>query len=101
MFMRQQLSTNIGAYNKKTLAQLKGGAGGVQSSQLLLHKPPGQCEMIYNLGEIHIFSLVQIQLQAQTQIILIHIQIQMLIPIQKQKQIQLVTTWSVSDRSSS
>ena len=100
MFMRQQLSAINGAYNKKTLAQLKGGAG-VQFSQLAFYKPPGQCEMIYNLGEIHIFSLVQIQLQAQTQIIHIHIQIQMLIPIQKQKQIQLVTTWSVSDRSSS
>ena len=78
MFMRQQLSTNIGAY-KKTLAQLKGGAGGVQSSQLLLHKPPGQCEMIYNLGEIHIFSLVQIQL-------LTTIQIHIIIPIQIKKQ---------------
>ena len=79
MFMRQQLPTNIEAYNKKTLAQLKGGAGGVQSSQLLLHKPPGQCEMIYNLGEIHIFSLVQIQ-------ILTTIQIHIIIPIQIKKQ---------------
>ena len=79
MFMRQQLPTNIGAYNKKTLAQLKGGAGGVQFSQLVLHKPPGQCEMIYNLGEIHIFSLVQIQL-------LTTIQIHIIIPIQIKKQ---------------
>ena len=76
--MRRQLSTIIGAYNKKTLAQLKGGAG-VQFSQLLLHKPPGQCEMIYNLGEIHIFSLVQIQ-------ILTTIQIHIIIPIQIKKQ---------------
>ena len=79
MFMRQQLSTNIGAYNKKTLAQLKGGAGGVQFSQLAFYKPPGQCEMIYNLGEIHIFSLVQIQ-------ILTTIQIHIIIPIQIKKQ---------------
>ena len=77
--MRRQLSTIIGAYNKKTLAQLKGGAGGVQFSQLVLHKPPGQCEMIYKLGEIHIFSLVQIQL-------LTTIQIHIIIPIQIKKQ---------------
>ena len=79
MFMRQQLSTNIGAYNKKTLAQLKDGAGGVQFSQHALYKPPGQCEMIYNLGEIHIFSLVQIQM-------LTTIQIHIMIPIQIKKQ---------------
>ena len=79
MFMREQLSTIIGAYNKKTLAQLKGGAGGVQFSQLAFYKPPGQWEMIYNLGEIHIFSLVQIQ-------ILTTIQIHIIIPIQIKKQ---------------
>ena len=78
MFMRQQLPTNIEAYNKKTLAQLKGGAG-VQFSQLAFYKPPGQCEMIYNLGEIHIFSLVQIQILAT-------IQIHIIIPIQIKKQ---------------
>ena len=74
--MRQQLSTNIGAYNKKTLAQLKDGAGGVQFSQLALYKPPGQWEMIYNLGEIHIFSLVQIQSQIEI------VQAQILTPTQ-------------------
>ena len=79
MFMREQLSTIIGAYNKKILAQLKGGAGGVQFSQLALYKPPGQWEMIYNLGEIHIFSLVQIQM-------LTTIQIHIMIPIQIKKQ---------------
>ena len=79
MFARQQLSAIIGAYNKKTLAQLKGGAGGVQFSQLASYKPPGQCEMIYNLGEIHIFSLVQIQ-------ILTTIQIHIIISIQIKKQ---------------
>ena len=79
MFMREQLSTNIGAYNKKILAQLKGGAGGVQFSQLALYKPPGQCEMIYHLGEIHIYRLVQIQ-------ILTTIQIHIIIPIQIKKQ---------------
>ena len=77
--MREQLSTIIGAYNKKILAQLKGGAGGVQFSQLALYKPPGQWEMIYNLGEIHIFSLVQIQM-------LTTIQIHIMIPIQIKKQ---------------
>ena len=77
--MRQQLSTNIGAYNKKILAQLKDGAGGVQFSQLALYKPPGQWEMIYNLGEINIFSLVQIQM-------LTTIQIHIMIPIQIKKQ---------------
>ena len=77
--MRQQLSTIIGAYNKNTLAQLKGGAGGVQFSQLAFYKPPGQCEMIYNLGEIHIFSLVQIQM-------LTTIQIHIIKPIKVKKQ---------------